>query len=91
MLYTRLVRSGLLPLATLIELMSTGPARIFGIDRPRVAVGATANLVLLDLDRDWLVREDGFRSRSSNSWLLGETLTGEVALTVVSGSTAYAR
>jgi len=55
------------------------------------AVGARANLVLLDLDRDWLVREDAFRSRSSNSWLLGETLTGEVALTMVSGATAYAR
>jgi dihydroorotase len=71
--------------------MSTGPARIFGIDRPRVAVGATANLVLLDLDGEWRVREDAFHSRSSNSWLLGETLTGCVALTVVSGATAYAR
>src|SRR5207253_5331818 len=47
-LHTRLVRSGLLTLATLVERMSTGPARIFGIERPRVAVGARANLVLLD-------------------------------------------
>jgi dihydroorotase len=71
--------------------MSTGPARIFGLDRPRVAVGATANLVLLDLDREWQVRADAFRSRSTNSWLLGETLTGEIALTIVSGATAYTR
>jgi dihydroorotase len=88
-LNTRLVRSGLLPLATLVDRMSTGPARIFGIDRPRVAVGATANLVLLDLERDWDVRADGFRSRSANSWLLGETLTGSVVMTIAAGTTAY--
>jgi dihydroorotase len=88
-LNTRLVRSGLLPLATLVDRMSTGPARIFGIDRPRVAVGATANLVLLDLEREWDVRADGFRSRSANSWLLGETLTGSVVMTIAAGATAY--
>ena len=88
-LNTRLVRSGLLPLATLVDRMSTGPARIFGIDRPRVAVGATANLVLLDLEREWDVRADGFRSRSVNSWLLGETLTGSVVMTIAAGATAY--
>jgi len=56
-----------------------------------VAVGATANLVLLDLDGEWRVSEDGFRSRSSNSWLLGETLIGSVALTIAAGATAYER
>jgi dihydroorotase len=90
-LYTQLVLPGLLPLATLIDRMSTGPARIFGIDRPRVAVGATANLVLLDLDAEWRVREDAFRSRSSNSWLLDETLKGSVAATIVAGALAYER
>jgi dihydroorotase len=88
-LNTRLVRSGLLPLATLIDRMSTGPARIFGIDRPRIAVGATANLVLLDLEREWDVRADGFRSRSANSWLLGAALTGSVVMTIAAGATAY--
>ena len=44
----QLVEPGLLPLATLLERMSAGPARIFGLERPRVAAGARANLVLLD-------------------------------------------
>src|SRR5207253_3021926 len=48
-LYTHLVQPGLLSLETLLERMSAGPARLFGLDRPRVATGATANLVLLDL------------------------------------------
>jgi dihydroorotase len=88
-LYTQLVKPGVLPLATLLERMSAGPARVFGLERPRVAVGARANLVLLDLDRQWRVRE--FRSRSRNSWLLGETLAGEVALTLADGAVVYAR
>ena len=40
----------------------------------RIEVGARANLVALDLAAEWTVSEDGFRSLSANSWLLGETL-----------------
>ena len=55
----------------------------------RVAVGETANLVLLDLDARWTVTVDGFRSRSTNSWLLGETLRGRVVQTVADGRTVF--
>jgi dihydroorotase len=88
-LYTRLVATGLLPLATLLERLSAGPARIFGLTPPRVAAGETANLVLLDLERSRRVSEESFRSRSPNSWLLGETLTGAVALTVAGGTVVH--
>jgi dihydroorotase len=88
-LHTYLVRPGVLPLATVLERMSAGPARIFGLDCPRVAVGATANLVLLDLDREWTVDARSFRSRSKNSWLLGEKLTGAVSMTIAGGAVAF--
>jgi dihydroorotase len=88
-LYTELVEPGLLPLATLLERLSAGPARIFGLDRPRVAVGATANLVLLDTAGVTRVTEDGFRSRSVNSWLLGRTLRGRIAMTVAAGAVVH--
>jgi dihydroorotase len=84
-LYTHLVAAGLLPLETLLERMSGGPARAFGLPEPRIEVGARANLVLLDLDADWTVEEAGFRSRSANSWLLGERLRGRVLKTVADG------
>ncbi len=90
-LHTSLVRPGLLPLGTLLERMSTGPARVFGIASPRVAVGAEANLVLLDLERQWRVGEEPFRSRSRNSWLLGEKLIGTVALTIAGGAVVFER
>ncbi|HET9675480.1 MAG TPA: dihydroorotase [Gaiellaceae bacterium] len=88
-LYTHLVEPGVVPLETILERMSTGPARAYGLDEPRIAVGATANLVLLDLNATWRVEESRFRSRSKNSWLLGETLRGKVRATVAAGRTVY--
>ena len=88
-LYTHLVEPGILTLETILERMSAGPAVIFGLDRPRVAVGATANLTLLDLAGSWRVRADRLRSRSQNSWLLGERLNGRVSLTIAAGRVAF--
>jgi dihydroorotase len=84
-LYTRLVEPGVLSLPTLLERMSAGPARIYGLDAPRIARGRSANLVLLDLDATWRVHEQGFRSKSRNSWLLGETLRAKPVLTIADG------
>ena len=88
-LHTHLVEPGLLDLETLLVRMSDGPARAFRLEPPRIVVGARANLVLLDLGEPWRVHEDGFRSRSANSWLLGETLTGRVRMTVADGSLVF--
>jgi dihydroorotase len=70
--------------------MSAGPARIYGLEPPRIEVGAPANLVVLDLETTWCVDEEGFRSRSANSWLLGATLKGKVVQTVAGGKVVYA-
>jgi dihydroorotase len=88
-LYTHLVEPGLLKLETLLERMSGGPARSYGLDAPRIAIGARANLVLLDLKASRRVAESDFRSRSTNSWLLGETVKGQVRLTVAAGRVAF--
>jgi dihydroorotase len=88
-LHANLVEPGLLTLETLLERMSAGPARIYGIEPPRIAVGAQANLVLLDTAATWRVEEGGFRSRSANSWLLGQTLKGQVRMTVAAGKVVH--
>jgi dihydroorotase len=89
-LHTHLVVPGLLPLATLLERMSAGPARALGLPGPRIEIGARANVVVLDPDAEWTVAEDGFRSRSANSWLLGERLRGAVVTTVADGRVVHA-
>jgi dihydroorotase len=88
-LYTHLVEPGLVPLETILERMSAGPARAYGLDEPRIAVGAAANLVLLDLNASWRVSEEVFRSRSINSWLLGETVKGRVRATIAAGRLVF--
>jgi dihydroorotase len=88
-LYSRLVKPGLLGLGTLLERMSAGPARVYGLERPRIAVGARANLVLLDLESAWRPSERDFRSKSANSWLLGESLQGRPKMTIAAGRTAF--
>jgi len=88
-LHTYLVRPGVIRLETLLERMSAGPAAIFGLDRPRIAVGAPANLTLLDTEARWRVKPSRFRSRSTNSWLLGKRLEGRVKLTVAAGRVVH--
>jgi dihydroorotase len=88
-LYTYLVEPGHISLETLLERMSSGPARVYGLPAPRIAVGEAANLVLLDLSASHRVEASGFRSRSANSWLLGERVTGKVRMTVAAGRVVY--
>ena len=88
-LYTNLVEPGLVPLGTLLERMSAGPARAYGLTRPRIAVGSEANVVLLDLKASYRITEDTFRSRSVNSWLLGQTVKGAVRATIATGRLVF--
>jgi len=88
-LHTHLVLPGQLGLETLLERMSAGPARAFGLPEPRVEIGVRANLAVLDLRAEWEVTAEGFRSRSANSWLLGRRLTGRVVQTVADGRVVH--
>jgi dihydroorotase len=89
-LNTYLVGPGEVRLDTVLERLSAGPARALGLPVPRIAVGEPANLVLLDLEAEWTVSPDGFRSRSANSWLLGRSLTGAVVKTIAAGKVVFA-
>jgi dihydroorotase len=88
-LYTYLVEPGVLTLETVLQRMSAGPAAIFGLDRPRIAIGAPANLTLIDTATAWRVKAERFRSRSQNSWLLGKRLHSRVKLTVAAGRVVF--
>jgi len=78
-----------LELETVLQRMSAGPAAIFGLDRPRIAVGAPANLTLIDTNGSWRVKASNFRSRSTNSWLLGKRLRSRICLTVAAGRVVH--
>jgi dihydroorotase len=88
-LYTYLVEPGVLRLETVLERMSAGPAAIFGLDRPRIAVGAQANLTLIDTAASWRVKAERFHSRSQNSWLVGKRLRSRIRLTLAAGKVVH--
>jgi dihydroorotase len=89
-LYTHLVEPGLVPLETVLERMSAGPARAYGLDEPRIAPGKPANLVLLDLRASYRITAETFRSRSINSWLVDHTVKGAVRTTIAAGRVVFA-
>ena len=87
-IHTDLVMPGVLDLALVVERLAGGAAP-FGLERPTLAVGSEANVALCDLAAEWTVGEDGYESRSVNSWCAGRTLTGRVLMTVAAGQVAF--
>jgi dihydroorotase len=88
-LFTELVVSGELELATLIDRMTAGGA-LYGLPIPRIAPGEPANLTLIDLDARFEVGAEGYASRSANCCFHGRTLQGRVLLTIAAGTVAHA-
>jgi dihydroorotase len=87
-IHTDLIGPGVLDLGLVVERMSGG-AEPFGLDRPSLAPGSEANIALCDLEAEWTVGEEGFESRSHNSWCDGRTLTGRILMTIAGGQVAY--
>ncbi|MPZ99910.1 MAG: amidohydrolase family protein [Dehalococcoidia bacterium] len=92
----RLVHSGDIDLAALIERLTAGPVRAWGLDRGRgleglgtLAPGAVGDVTLLDPDAEWVVEPSGFASSGKNTPLAGTTLRGRVAATVYGGAIVY--
>ena len=81
----RLVGGGVIGLARLIELLSTGPARVLGVPGGTLAEGAPADVTLLDLDAEVTVDRRRFRSKSRNTPFDGWKLRGAPAGTVLGG------
>ncbi len=87
-LHTELVLPGTIDLGLLIERLAGGAAP-FDLERPSLAPDSEANIALCDLSAKWTVGEDGYESRSQNSWCAGRVLTGRVLMTLAGGQVAY--
>ena len=85
----RLVGTGRITLARMVELMSAGPARLLGVKGGSLVPGAPADVTVLAPDLAVTVRKDGFRSKGRNTPFDGWTLKGGIAATIVGGRTVY--
>jgi dihydroorotase len=86
----RLVRPGILTLNRLVELLSSGPARILKVEGGTLAPGSRADVTLLDLERPFRVEPQSFLSKGKNTPFAGWELRGRAVRTIVGGTTVWA-
>jgi dihydroorotase len=89
LLLDRLVRPGLLPVATLVSRLSRDPARLLRLPGGALGVGAPADITLIDPDATVTIDPARFRSRSRNTPFAGWTATGRPWKTIVGGSVVW--
>ena len=88
---TQLVRPGLVSLPDLLYRMSTLPAQLFHLPGGTLAVGAPADLAILDPEAEWTVDPGRFYSKSRNTPFGGRRLFGLAEVTIVRGKVVYQR
>ena len=81
----RLHHSGDVPLPTLIAALTINPAKRFKLDAGTLRIGAAADIVLVDLDEPWVVKEEDILSRCKNTSFEGARFQGRAIMTFKDG------
>ena len=88
---TDIVNEGVIDIATMIDRMSCGPARAFGLPGGTLSEGALGDVTVIDPDLSWTVDPNAFRSKSRNTPFTGRELKGASNRTIVGGRTVWTR
>lgn len=84
-----LVDEGVLTLESAIDKLATAPAKAFSLNAGTLAVGAPADVAIVDPNREWQVDPSRFRSKSRNTPFAGWKVRGRVTTTIVSGRVVF--
>ena len=88
--YTQLVRNNFIDLSNLVRKMSTNPAHILKLPlKGEIKEGFVADIVVVNLEKEWRVQEDNLFSKSKNTPFLGQTFKGVVEYTIHCGRIVY--
>ena len=85
LLYTYLVKAGIMELDTLVERMSCAPAKIFNLPYGTLKTGSAADLAVFDLEREMIIDKESFYSKGKNTPFHGWKVKGVPVLTMVGG------
>jgi len=83
------VRRGLLAESRMLEALTGAPARAFALDGGALAVGAVADLCVIDPERPFTIEAEALSSKSKNTPFLGRTFAGRAVLTLVGGRAVH--
>jgi dihydroorotase len=83
------VKAGWLKLERMVEVLTHGPARAFGLGGGELGVGTPADIAIVDLEVNWKVDTETFFSKSRNTPFNGRSVRGRVLRTLVAGRTVY--
>ena len=84
----RLVHRGIISLSRMIEMLASGPARIFRLDRGTLRTGSPADITMLSLDNPHRIDLTQSYSKSRNSPFHGWELRGRPVAVMISGRLA---
>ncbi|MCK8817793.1 dihydroorotase [Natroniella sulfidigena] len=86
---TELVEPGILSLEDALAKLTINPAQRLNLTGGNLAVGAKANLTVIDLEQEWVVEPQEFISKGKNTPFAQTELRGKAALTIVNGEVVY--
>ncbi|CAN5397952.1 dihydroorotase [soil metagenome] len=89
LVFDRLVHTGRISVARMIELLSVNPARVINVPGGSLLEGAPADITILNPDMPVVVSRSALRSKSKNTPFDGWTLRGGVAATMVAGRMVF--
>jgi len=84
-----LIEPGILTWSQMIEKMTIAPARVLGIDRGTLNVGAIADVTIIDPNRAWTIDPAHFKSKSRNCPFAGWEVRGRAEKVFVGGVLKY--
>lgn len=87
----KLYHTGKITLTRLVELYTTGPARILGLDRGTLRVGSPGDLTIFDTELAWTYDVNESYSKSKNSPFDGWKFRGAPVATIVNGKSVWQR
>lgn len=91
-LYTKLVKTGICRLTQLLDWMTAKPADLFGLkDAGHLEPGKPADIAIFDLDHQFEIKQEDYRSKGINNPFTGDKVYGETVLTMVDGKVVYER
>ncbi len=81
----KLVRDGMMDLPSAIAKLSYNPATILSLKGGTIEEGKEADLTVIDLNKEYVVAKDDFKSKSHNSPFIGWNMKGKAMVTMVGG------